>query len=192
MANIPGFKTKKAVHNYLVGIGYDMGVSELSSKLAECLKDIKKKGGMWLQADIDTYAPIWGFKMMEGAMSADASVLDLQIKKAELRTREGTADKVERENAKIAGQLIDRSKVNRELVARMIQLRKDEKTDNKVKAAEMISIFGGDLEKEKDLKNYLDAATDRRMNTYAKPFKFSVTMSELEKEIALLEAAEGN
>jgi hypothetical protein len=181
------FDNPTAVHNYLVNMGYKMGKSKLNSKLANNLKSMPRKDGVWTQKQIDRYAA-GHFEKMNGVSDDATAAIDLKIKEAELRTREGNADKVERENAKAAGQLIERSKMNRELVARMIQLRKDEKTDNKVKAATIISLVGGDIEKEKELQKYLNDATDKRMNTYAKPFKFAIGMSELEKEIALIEA----
>jgi len=182
------FKQATEVHQYAIKQGYDMGSSKMNSTLATKLKGISKKDGYWFQEDIDNLLRFGKFKQFSGAMPADVAVLDRRIKEADAREKEGKADKVERENEKAAGQLIDRSKINRELVARMIQLRKDEKTDNKVKASIIISLVGGDIEKEKELQKYLNDATDRRMNTYAKPFKFTVSMSELEKEIALLEA----
>ena len=188
MAKKLKFKQGTEVHQYAIQQGYDMGSSKMNSALATKLKGISKKDGYWLQEDIDNLLRFGKFKQFSGAMPADVAVLDRKIKEADLREKEGKADKIDRENTKAAGQLIDRSKVNFDLVARMIQLRKDEKTDNKVKASDIIALVGGDIEKEKELQKYLNDATDRRMNTYAKPFKFAVSMTELEEEIALLEA----
>jgi len=182
------FKQATEVHQYAIKQGYDMGSSKMNSTLATKLKGISKKDGYWFKEDIDNLLRFGKFKQLSGAMPADVAVLDRKIKEAELRTREGNADKVERENAKASGQLIERSKMSRELVARMIQLRKDEKTDNKIKSSHIIALVDGDIEKEKELNKLLDNLTDKRMNTYAKPFKFAVSMTELEKEIVLLEA----
>lgn len=184
------FRSKTAVQDYAVEHGYDMGSSKLNSTLAEKLKGITKKNGCWQQSDIDNLLQYGGFKQLEGAMPQDALDLDRQIKKADLREKKGKAEKVERENAKAEGLLIERSKVNRELVARMIQLRKDEKTDNKVKAADIISLVGGDIEKEKELQKFLDKKTDERFNRYAKPLRLNVSISEVEKEVLLLEEEE--
>lgn len=187
MAEKLTFKNKTKVQEYAIKLGYDMGTSKLNTTLSNKLNGIPKKDGCWFQADIDNLLNYGNFKKMAGAISNDISELDRRIKEADLREREGKAEQVERKNAKESGQLIDRSKVNMDLVARMIQLRKDEKTDNKVNASVIIKLIAGDIEKEKELQKYLNAATDNRMNNYAKPFKFSVSMSELEKEIALLE-----
>ena len=182
------FKKGTEVHQYAMKQGYDMGSSEMNSTLAKKLKGISKKDGYWFQEDIDNLLRFGKFKQLSGAMPADVAVLDRKIKEMDLREKEGKVEKVERENKTADGLLIERTKMHRELVARMIQLRKDEKTDNKVKVSDIISIVGGDIEKEKDLLKFLNTATERRMNTYAKPFKFTVGMSELEKEIELLEA----
>ncbi len=186
------FKHATEVHQYAIKQGYDMGSSNMNSTLAIKLKGISKKNGYWFQDDIDNLLRFGKFKQLSGAMPADVAVLDRKIKEADLREKEGKAEKVERENAKASGQLIERSKMNRELVARMIQLRKDEKTDNKVKAAEIIDLIGGDIEKEKELIKLLNNLADKRFNKYAKPFRFTVALSDVEKEIALLEAEEIN
>ncbi|MCK5506594.1 MAG: hypothetical protein KAJ10_15630, partial [Thermodesulfovibrionia bacterium] len=149
-----------------------------------------KKNGVWFKADIDKLLLYGRFKRLAGVQSNEVSELDRKIKEADLREKEGKADKVERENSKADGLLIERSNVYRELVARMIQLKKDEKTDNKVKSADIIFLVGGDIEKEKELQKYLDIGTDRRLNRYAKPFKFAVSMSEMEKEITAIEEEE--
>ena len=184
------FKKGTEVHQYAIKNGYDMGSSKMNSTLAKKLKGISKKDGYWFQEDIDNLLRFGKFNQFSGAMPADVALLDRKIKEMDLREKEGKVEKVERENAKADGQLIERSKMHRELVARMIQLRKDEKTDNKVNASVIISLVAGDIEKEKELQKYLNGATDKRMNNYAKPFKFTVGLSELEKEIELLEAEE--
>jgi hypothetical protein len=188
MAEKLKFKHGTEVHQYAIKQGYDMGLSKMNSVLAKKLKGISKKDGYWFQDDIDNLLRFGRFKQLSGAMPADVAILDRKIKEADLREKEGKAIKVERENAKAAGQLIERSKMHRELVARMIQLRKDEKTDNKVKAAEIIAKIGGDIEQEKVLIKLLNSLTDKRLNRYAQPFRFAVSMSEIEKEIALIEA----
>jgi len=188
------FDTKTAVQTYLIDKGYDItvsGKSKLNSKLSKHLNGLPRQDGKWLQSDVDFYAKQnWDLK--DGVLSKDDMKVSEEIKLEELRYARLKADKIERENATAEGLLIERSKVNRELVARMIQLRKDEKTDNKVKAAEIIELVGGDIEKEKALQKYLNEKTDQRLNKYAKPMRFNVGISELEKEIALIEAEEAN
>ena len=190
MADKLTFSSKVKVQEYAINQGYDMGASKLNSTLSEKLKGIPKKNGVWFKADIDNLLLYGRFKRLAGVQSNEVSELDRKIKEADLREKEGKADKVERENSKADGLLIERSNVYRELVARMIQLKKDEKTDNKVKSADIIFLVGGDIEKEKELQKYLDIGTDRRLNRYAKPFKFAVSMSEMEKEITAIEEEE--
>ena len=182
MVNTPGFKTKQAVHNYLIGIGYDMGVSKLSSKLANCLKDIKKKGGMWLQADIDTYAPIWGFNMMEGAMSADASALDIQIKKADLRKREGDAEKVEHENKIRSGKYILKSEVEMLLSARAKLLYDGVKSFGVNMASRTVDLVKGDQSMTPDLIELYTKEMATLFDHYSRPVEFEVPAFTEEEE----------
>lgn len=182
MVNGSGFKTKLAVHNYLVEIGYDMGVSKLSSKLAICLEDIKKKGGIWLQADIDTYAPIWGFKMMEGAMSADAFALDLQIKKADLRTREGNAEKVEHENKIRSGNYILKSEVEMMLSSRAKILYDGVKSFGVNMASRTVEIVKGDQSLTPDLIELYTKEMITLFDHYSRPVEFEVPAFTEEEE----------
>lgn len=188
MAEKLRFKHGTEVNHYAIKQGYDMGSSKMNSALATKLKGISKKDGYWFQEDIDNLLRFGKFKQLSGAMPADVAVLDRKIKEADLREKEGRADKVERENETASGLLVERSKMNRELVARMIQLRKDEETDNKIKALPIIELVKGDIEMEKELVKLLNNLSTERLNKYAKPFKFAVSMSEMEKEIALMEA----
>lgn len=174
------FSTKGKVLKYLEAEGWDIK----KSKLYNDLKSVPRTKGNYHKKDIDMYARL----RLTKADGAEIEVDNAEKTKQEIRVTIARAVKLEMENDIQFRKYILKSDVFRELVARMIQLRKDEKTDNKVKSADIISIVGGDIEKEKELQKYLNDATDRRMNTYAKPFKFAVTMSELEKEIALLEA----
>lgn len=174
------FTTKGKVLVYLEAAGWDVK----KSKLYNDLKSVPKTKGGYLKKDVDMYAKL----RLAKADGAEISQDNAEKTRHEVRIAAARAEKLEMENDILRRKYLLKSTVNRELVARMIQLRKDEKTDNKVKAADILSIVGGVIEKEKELKNFLDTATDRRMNTYSKPFKFTVTMSELEKEIALLEA----
>lgn len=182
MAKTAGFRTKQAVHDYLVEIGFDMGVSKLSSKLAVCLKDIKKKGGVWLQSDIDTYAPIWGFNQMEGAMSADASALDIKIKQADLRKKEGDANKVEHENKVRSGRYILKSEVEMMLAARAKLLYDGVKSFGINMASRTVEIVKGDQSMTPDLIELYTKEMETLFDHYSRPIEFEAPAFAEEEE----------
>ena len=176
------FSTKGKVLIYLEAEGWDVK----KSKLYNDLRSVPKTKGNYHKKDVDMYAKL----RLTKANGAEVCQDNAEKTRQEIRVAAARAEKLEMENDILRGKYQLKSNVNRELVARMIQLKKDEKTDNKVKSADIISLVGGDIEKEKELQKFLNDGTDRRMNTYAKPFKFSVSMTELEKEIAAIEEEE--
>ena len=109
MSEILRFKTKTAVHQYLLNKGFDVGTSKLSSKVAKDLTGIPKKDGHWLQSDIDNYAKYGNIKRLEGAMSADAAAVAEKIRQAELRIAEGKAHEIEHKNKVAAGKYLPKA-----------------------------------------------------------------------------------
>lgn len=174
MAEKLKFKTKQLVHNYMAGLGFDMGASKMNSKLAKVLDGIPKKDGHWYQVDIDNLAKHGEFKRMEGAMSAGATAIAEELQRERLGTEKAKRIKAERINDIESGLYILLQEAEQQHTLKM-QLFKSA-LENLVYSSmpELISLAKGNSERIPDCQEYLLKMIRKKLDDYAKPCKYEV------------------
>jgi len=111
------FKNKIDVQNYLVSQGYDISVTKkgaLNSALAKKLGGLSKKGGYWLQEDVDHFGQFGKFKRLEGTIPEEIKDLDRKSKEAKLRSELADAEKKEMQSAILKGKYIAKTEVEKD------------------------------------------------------------------------------
>lgn len=181
MAENLTFNNPTVVHNYLVNMGYKMGKSKLNSKLANNLKSMPRKEGVWTQAQIDRYAE-GNFLKMNGA-SVDSSIkakLEEDILREDLRRKKF-------KNNVDHGKYIPVSEVEKLHSAKLQHLRSAIDGFFQSKVPTIITLCEGNTEKVAEVKAFCINELDDYLDEYASPCVYTIPMAtstENEEEVA--------
>ncbi len=136
-----------------------------------------RDNGQFQQKDIDRYAKTWLKRESTGKKVKDLEdELQRQILEEELATSKEKRKKIERENSRAAGELIDRREVESWLAGRAIVLDAGLRHWIQSRVADWIRTTNGDLKKTGELINMMIRDLDEHINDYAQAKEFEVVI----------------
>jgi hypothetical protein len=140
--------------------------------------------GIYRRKDIDKYAKTWLKQQATGKKVKELEdQLQRQILEEELATAKEKRRKIERENSRADGELIDRREVENWLAGRAGILEAGLKHWIQSGVAEWIRMARGDLKTAGELINTMIRDLDEHINSYAQTKEFEVMIDGEEEEI---------
>ncbi|MBU0680119.1 MAG: hypothetical protein KKD73_01735 [Proteobacteria bacterium] len=178
------FKTQALVLSYLKDQGYKIEKSALSNHARK--GQLKKKGSVFLQKDIDDYARIHLQDDSSGEKESDKNgrALQEQKTKKEIALKHEQLLKAQMEREIMEGKYVLADKVEQELVARALVLKEGQVHTIHTYVAEWVDLVGGNQALVADMEASMVEAFAQLLHDYASLDSFELIFKDTVKHAA--------
>ena len=175
---IETLQSKKDILSYLNGRGFKIRKSTLYLHIREGRLRPGADGAFKVK-DVDRYAKHF-LRRLDGSQTASQAIEAMQLRRiqAETEKMESQASHWKVKAQMAAGEVIEKSQFEAELVGRLIIFKTGLENFIRTETPELIRLCGGDVLKSQEVIRYMDDAAAEWLNDYARKPKWDIFLKE--------------